>query len=234
MTINRRAGYAMRRPFWPVDPNASIQAGMVAFLRNIGGVATATVAASGTVPIGTFWKDAETGFFRTTVEQHSFAAAGTFSVNGGNFRGTAFVKITNSTNAITYTQGTDYTINTTSGVVTRVAGGTIVALQTVNVWYTYSITARDIQRFGTGSNYDRAPDDTQGSGKIAVVEGWAHIYTDQFDPTQTYNLNASLYPDANSRWTTNNLGTYSMIGRVIQTPSVASPFLGVNQIPVAA
>jgi len=210
---------------------------MVAFLSAIGGVTTATIAASGTIPIGTFWKDHETGFFKTTIQQGTFnATTNQLSLNGGNVRGTNFIKVTNATSGVVYVQGTDYTVNLNNGVVTRIlaaAGGTIPAAATIDVWYTYSLTAAQVQLFGVGANYDRSPDDTQGSGKIAVVEGWGHIWTDQFDVTQTYALNDSLRSNAASLWTTATTA-FSICGRVIHVPTASNPWLGVNQIPVAA
>jgi hypothetical protein len=232
MAIDRKAGYPLRRPYYPVDENADIQAGMVAFLTTVAGVVTATVAASGSVPIGTFWKDAETAFYRTTLETGTFDGNDQVLLRNSPVRGTAYIKVTNSGGGTVYTNGTDYTVNLSNGIVNRVAGGSITAGQAVIVWYTYSITARDMQRFGYGSNYDRIPDDTTGSGKIAIVEGWAHVWTDQYDTRQTYTLNAPLRSNAASLWTT-QATTYPVCGRVIGLPTVSNPYLGVAQIPVA-
>lgn len=233
--INRRNGYYMHRPFYAVDPNAVISAGMIAFLAQSGTTVVATTAASGTIPIGTFWKDHNVSYVRSTVENQTFSAASNdISLSKGNVHNTGTIKVTNAAGTVVYVQGVDYTVNTVNGVVSRIAGTTIAATATVVVWYEYVILASAINY--VGSNYDRQPDDTLGSGKITVVEGDAAIYTDQFDVNQTYTLNAPLRSNVLSQWTTAALGaggTTSVCGRVIQVPSAADAMLGIHQIRVA-
>lgn len=237
--LDKKAGYAYYRPFYVVDTNAQIQAGMIAFLATSGNTTVATVAASGTVPIGTFWKDRSNAYVRSTVESTSFSATtGLATLQKGNVLTTATIKVTDSTGTTTYTQGLDYTVNTTNGILTNLGVG-IAAGATVIVWYMYSLLSTQVYwdnvstKWSTGQNYDRQPDDTLGSGKITVAEGDAKIYTDMYDVTQTYTLNHWLRPDTNSLWTT-AVTAYSVCGRVIQVPSASNPFLGVQQIMVAA
>lgn len=236
--LDKKAGYAYYRPFYNVDTNAQIYAGMVAFLATSGTTTVATVAASGTVPIGTFWKDRASGYVRSTVESTTFSATTNLAtLQKGNVLTTATIKVTDSTGTTVYTQGVDYTVNTTNGLLQNLGVG-IAAAATVIAWYQYSILATQIYwdnvstKWSSGSNYDRQADDTLGSGKITVAEGDAKIYTDMYDVTQTYTLNASLRSDANSLWSTAVTG-YSICGRVIQVPSASNPFLGVQQIMVA-
>lgn len=238
--LDKKRGYAYSRPFFDVDSNVNIYAGMVAFLTTSGGSTVATTGASGTVPIGTFWKDSAQSWLRATVETGTFSAANTINLSKGNVSSTAFVKVTDATGATVYTQGTDYTVATANGVITRVAGGAIAALASVVVWYRYTLQNAEVywdnvstQWTAAGQNYDRQPNDTLGSSKITVAVGDALIYTDQYDPTQTYALNSTLYSDANSLWTT--VGTYtSACGRVVKVPTASDPFLGVQQITVAS
>lgn len=235
--LDKKRGYAYQRPFWNVDPNVNIQAGMVAFLTTSGGAVVATTAASGTVPIGTFWKDRSNGFIRSTVESQTFNASNILTVSKGNFLSTATVKVYSG--ATTYTQGVDFTLNTNSGIVTRIAGGSIAASATVSVSYRYTVSSTGVYwdnvstKWSTGWNYDRQPDDTLGSSKITIATGDALIFTDQYDVTQTYTLNQALYSDANSLWT-NQAGTTSACGRVVQVPTASDPWLGVQQITVVA
>jgi hypothetical protein len=238
--LDKKAGYAYYRPFYNVDTNAQIYAGMVAFLATSGTTTVATVAASGTVPIGTFWKDRANVYVRSTVESTTFSATtGLATLQKGNVLSTASIKVTDTSGTVVYTQGLDYTVNTVNGLLQNLAGTGIAAGATVIVWYNYSILATQIYwdnvstKWSSGSNYDRQPDDTQGSGKITVAEGDAKIYTDMYDVTQTYTLNHWLRPDANSLWTTAVTG-YSICGRVIQVPTTGNPFLGVQQIMVAS
>jgi len=238
--LDKKRGYAYDRPFYAVDTNVNIWAGMVAFLATSGAGATvATTAASGTVPIGTFWKDSALAYIRTNIESGTFVAAGTINLSKGNVLGTGFVKVTNATGTTIYTQGVDYTVNTVNGVVTRLGGGAIPALATVLIWYSYNLQQTQVywdnvstQWTAAGQNYDRQPDDTLGSGKITVAEGDAKLYTDQYDVNQTYALNAPLYSNAQSQWTT-VAGFTNVCGRVISVPTANDPFLGVQQITVA-
>jgi hypothetical protein len=235
--LDKKRGYAYNRPFWNVDSNVNIQAGMVAFLTTSGGTVVATTAASGTVPIGTFWKDRANGFIRSVVESKTFNASNILTASKGNFLSTATVKVYSG--ATVYTQGVDFTLNTNNGVVTRIAGGAITASATVSLAYRYTVSSTGVYwdnvstKWSTGWNYDRQPDDTLGSSKITIATGDAIIFTDQYDVTQTYTLNQQLYSDASSLWT-NQAGTTSACGRVVQVPTASDPWLGVQQITVVA
>ena len=236
--LDKKRGYAEHRPFYTVDTGVNIRAGMVAFLTSVGGVAVATTAASGTVPIGTFWKDRAATYIRTTIETKTFALAGTLTLSKGNVLSTGDIKVTNSTGTVVYTNGADYLVNTTNGIITRGAG-LIPPLATVIVWYKYSLLATQViwdnvstKWTAVGQNYDRQPDDTLGSRKITIAEGLAKLYTDQYDVTRTYTLNQALRSDINSMWTNTGAVT-SVIGRVLSVPSASDPFLGVQQITVA-
>ena len=237
--LDKKRGYAESRPFYSVDTGVNIHAGMVAFLTSVAGVATATIGASGHVPIGTFWKDRAATYIRTTIETKTFSLLGIITLSKGNILSTGDIKVTNSTGTVVYTNGADYLVNTTNGVITRGAG-LIPALATVIIWYKYSLLATQIywdnvstKWTASGQNYDRQPDDTLGSGKITVAEGLVKLYTDQYDVTRTYTLNQALYSNVNSMWT-NAGGFTSAIGRVLSVPSASDPFLGLQQITVVA
>ena len=238
--LDKKRGYAYDRPFYNVDTNVNIWAGMVAFLAtNASGVTVATTAASGTVPIGTFWKDSALSYIRSTIETGTFSAANTINLSKGNVLGTTFIKVTNAAGTTIYTQGVDYTVATANGVVTRLGGGSIPALGNVVIWYTYTLQTTQVywdnvstQYTAAGQNYDRQPDDTLGSGKITIAEGDAKLYTDQYDVNQTYTSNAPLYSNNLSQWTT-VAGYTSVCGRVIKVPTANDPFLGLQQITVA-
>lgn len=238
--LDKKRGYAYQRPFWAVDDSVNIYAGMIAFLATSGSTTVATTGVSGTVPIGTFWKDRAAGYVRTTVEETTFSATTNLAtLSKGNVLSTSVIKVTDSTGATVYTQGVDYSVNITNGVLTNLLAG-IASGATVIVWYRYSLTSTQVywdnvstQWTAAGQNYDRQPDDTLGSSKITIATGDAILYTDQYDVTKTYTLNATLYGDANSLWTTTS-GYTSACGRVVSVPTSSDPFLGVQQITVAA
>lgn len=238
--LDKQRGYAYKRPFYTVDTNVNIQAGMVAFLAtNASGVTVATTAASGTVPIGTFWKDRAASYVRSAVESQTFDSNNTITLLEGNILSTSDIKVTNSAGTVTYTQGADYSVTTANGVVTRLGGGSIAASATVVISYRYTVQTgqehweKVSTRWTTGSNYDRQANDTLGSGKIAIAEGDATIYTDQYDVTQTYTLNAAVRSNAASLWSTAATG-YSVCGRVVKVPTASDPWLGVVQVRVTA
>lgn len=238
--LDKKRGYAYKRPFYVVDENVHIQAGMVAFLAtNSGGATVATTAASGTVPIGTFWKDSSPTFTRSTVETQTFNANGIITVSHGNLVAAASGVMTNVAGTVTYVQGVDYTVTVANGVATRLPGGAIPALATVIIRYRYTVQSGQehwehvSSQWSTGFNYDRTANDTLGSGKITVVEGDAELYTDQYVVTDTFTLNARVKSSAGSLWTLNaSDGVGNACGRVIKVPTAADPFLGVAQIRV--
>lgn len=232
MILKNDKGYNYNRPYYDVDPNAQISAGMVAFLKISGGTVYATTAVnavSGDVPIGTFWKDHNLGYYRATMEQGTFDSNDEIALQHAPLIGVTKIRVT-SLSGIFYPYGTNYTASLTNGVLTRVGAGHIHAGQAVLITYEYSVSAADIVSEG-GTNYDRVPDDTLGSGAIAVVEGWAHIWTDQFDVDQVYNLGAALRSNSLSKWTSATTA-YSVCGRVIEPPSVGKPYLGICQTTV--
>jgi hypothetical protein len=240
--IDKQRGYHSNRPSHVVDTTVDIVAGMLAFLAtNAAGVVVATTAASGTVPIGYFWKDRSSSFRRSTIESRAFSTVtGTINLFKGNVFASTSIRVTNVAGTTAYVQGTDYTVAIANGVITRVAGGTIAAGQTVVVWYEYTVTVSNLAhenvstRWSTfsGQNYDHGTDDTLGPGQIAVVEGDAKLWTDQYDVTQVYTLNAPLYSNARSLWSVAVSATYPICGRVISIPTAADPWLGIDQIRV--
>jgi hypothetical protein len=238
--LDKKRGYAFDRPFYVVDANVNIYAGMVAFLVDVNGVVTATTAASGTVPCGTFWKDHAQTYIRTTVETGTFDSNDQIALAHAPVLSTGDIKVTNAAGTVVYTQGVDYSVAITNGVVTRLGGGAIAASASVVIWYKYTIATAQAywdnastKWTPVGYNYDRQPDDTMGSGKITIAEHDAQLYTDQYDVNQTYTLNAALYSDVNSLWTT-AAGYTSACGRVLKVPTATDPFLGVQQITVVA
>jgi hypothetical protein len=194
----------------------------------------------GGVPIGTFWKDAASAYVQNWIEESTFNVNHVIFLTKGNVHSTSEIKVTSVDGATTYTQGTDYSVTLNNGVITNLMAG-IAPHATVIIAYTYSIQPghefwnNGSTKWATGQTYDRLPDASIGSGKIAVIEGNVVLYTDQYDPVQTYTLNAALRSDANSLWTVASTGNVSSIcGRVVKVPTATDPFLGVAQIRIAA
>lgn len=240
--LDKKRGYAYDRPFYAMDPNVNVYAGMIAFLaEDATGTVVATTAASGTVPVGTFWKDHSSIYIRNTIETGTFDSNDQVLLSKGNVLSTLLVKVTNAAGTVAYTQGVDYSVTTANGIITRLGGGAIAASASVIVWYGYRIATAtpywdnvSTKWTAVGSNYDRQPDDTMGSGKMTLSVGDAQLYTDMYDVTQEYHVNDALRCDPNSLWSTASGAGYSSVcGRVVKVPTANDPFLGVQQITVA-
>lgn len=245
--LDKKNGYADHRPFYPVDPNASIQSGMIAFMiEDVNGnpmVTTAANTASGSmVPIGTFWKDASAQYVRTWGENVTFDTNNLATFSKGNFHSLSELRVCNLAQTVDYTQALDFNAVAVNGILTRLGGGSIGALATVTVFATYNVMAGQewqenvSTQWTNGSTMDRLANDTLGSGKITIAEGIATLYTDQYDVTQTYKLGDTLRCNADSKWTNLPAGTglSSACGRVIKVNTATNPFLGLEQIRVVA
>lgn len=133
-----------------------------------------------------------------------------------------------------YTDTTHYTVNTTNGTVTRVAGGGgfITDGQTVYVTYTYSLTEADYEF--EGKNFWQSNDwVTVQDGRITVIEAPADIFTTEYDTSRTYALTgaagSTLYINSSGIFTNSSSGA-KLVGHVIQLPSAGDPYLGVRFI----
>lgn len=125
----------------------------------------------------------------------------------------------------TFTLTTDYTVNATNGQVTR-AGAGITSGATVYISYTYDMT--DSQFDFQGRNFWNFLDDsTIQDGRITVITDWSILFTSQYDTTINYTVGTALYSSATGLWTTDSTGGAIQLGRVLQAPSAADPFLGV-------
>jgi len=138
-----------------------------------------------------------------------------------------------------YTEGggSDYTVNYTNGTVVRVGGSTIVSGSYVYVTYSYQLTADDLDREGHNF-WLRENDVTIQANRVTVITGPAIIFTTQYDPSRTYDVNAKVYAGVTAELlegivTTSSTGV--QIGRVLQPPTAADPWLGINYLgwPIA-
>jgi len=109
---------------------------------------------------------------------------------------------------------TDFTVNTTNGIVTRTSTGShiIAATDTVKVSYLYEEPTL------TGI------DQTLGSGLAATLEDRGDIATLVYDTAQTYTIMQSLYSNADG-YLTNQSGGGSIVGKVTKPPTADNPEL---------
>ncbi len=206
-----------------VDPNTNFQAGQIASYDANG---AATLAGSATNPVGIFKADkASTVYAVSAVEAVTVVALETaYNFNHANV--TSVLVDNLAGDPYTEGAGSDYVLNLTNGTITTTASGTtnITTGETVYVTYTYEMTAADKEQEGV--NFFNSNDDTQGSGKITMLQGGWRIHTDQFETDQNYAMNAQLFVSANGKFTSETL-TYHF-GRVVSIPTASDPYLGVE------
>lgn len=202
-----------------VDANATFQAGQIAAYDSTG---AATVATTGSLPCGLFkWNKASTIYGIALDETITDAAsATTYTMAHANVSN---VRVVDSIGGL-LVETTDYTINAVNGVITQV-GNDLAVGETIVVDYTYEKSEADLNE--AGKNFFNTNDDTAGASKVTLIQGNWRVYTDQFDTSQAYAVNDSLYVTADGKFTSENTGT-EMDAKVVSIPTASSPWLGVE------
>lgn len=202
-----------------VDANATFEAGQIATFQSDGEVAVC----DGTAPMGILKWNKTSGLTGVAVNE-AIVINDTSTVNLAHAN-VSNVKVKSATTGgTTYTVTTDYTVNTTNGTVTRV-GGSLPSGATSYVTYTYSLSTAELRSAGVNFNLHR--DDTAGSGKITVIQGYGTVYTDQYITDEDYAVNDTVYSTSAGKFT--KVNSYSKpFGKVISVPSANDPFLGVE------
>jgi len=122
--------------------------------------------------------------------------------------------------------GTDYSIVTSTGVLTHVGGGAIVVGATSFASFDYALTVAEAQR---EVNYMGSTDfvTIMQSGFMPLLVGQFEIQTPRFEKGRTYTLNGAgsiLYVN-NAGLLTNNSSSAVRVGRVKGLPSAENPRL---------
>ena len=203
-----------------VDANATFEAGMVAQYASDGEV----VVSDGTNPCGVFkWN--KTSQIYGIVAREAVTLTGTTASNLDHAN-VSSVKVENSAGT-NYLVTTDYTVSTTNGTVTRVGGGGIASGETVYVTYTYQKTEAEMNR--DGKNFLLNNDDTQGSNRITIIQGFSTIYTDKYDTSLDYTVGSSVYVRSDGYFTATDYGTvFGPFGKVVSVPTASDPYLGIE------
>lgn len=225
---------------WLANTAASFRAGMLVQLN----ASQEVIVCDGTEPIGFARYDKATALYETVVDEY-------IQLNGTTATNLAHANLLDPTGAApsdaltvasaaqgggtVYTEGAaaDYTVSTTNGTVTRVAGGTITDGQYVYVTYMYQMTVAQIQRNGT--SFTNATDVvTQWGEKVSVASGPGIVFTTAYDPNVQYTINKALHAGTTGNGiaglvTDSTHGT-AFIGNVMQIPSADDPYLGIKYI----
>ena len=201
-----------------VDPAATFTAGQLAKLATVSGnVMVQTVNNTSNKPIGIFFTDNTTTFYKPSYKEvHTFGENATTPtiVYVQPYVKTATYVVAN-VSGTPYTEGVDYSINITNGAITNLGVG-IGATATIYVTYMY----KDINLSGLNQ--------TLGSGKAAILEEVGEIATIQYETeaTTAYTLGASIYFNSNGYLTADS-GS-SAIGYITKVPSADDPELYVK------
>ena len=197
-----------------VDPEAQFISGMVATLAEVDGKPKVQVADNGKVPVGLFFCHKTVDFYEPLV-----AFKATFGEWEGNpnsvrtmpYLKTGSVRVTDL-DGNPYTATTDYTVDLTSGVITRVfdeegegEDDAIGEDETVLVYARY----RHPDLTGI--------DQTLGSGKVALLEGNGEIATLVYDTTVSYALGDDVKFNNDGVLCTG--GGNAVVGKVTKVPT---------------
>ena len=219
------------------DPNATFRQGQLVKQDLSGNIvrADATVGANGP-GVGIFgvakWnKDMAAG--NTVIVDEATvvpAAGGTVLLRRAAVVGTTHVRtavLGGGTNVAE--GGANYVVNANGSITwNNPLPGAVVQGQTVYVTYQSSVTNADLDF--QGRNFWNQNDDvTVQGGRITVVQGYALLFTTEYDATLTYAVGNVIRASTGTGVTAGqvtNVGAGDILGRVIQAPSAADPFLG--------
>lgn len=205
---------------YDVDPAAVIQQGMGVGLDSLGRV---VVAATGTAFRGVAkWNKASTLTGVITAERVVLTAVDVKSLKHPNVSNVLVTNLTGTPYVVT----TDYVIDSApNGTLHRVALGGIAAGETVLVSYTYELAAADLALLG--ANYMNSLDDSQGSGKLTMIQDFALIYTDQYKTDDAWAID-SVVSVAAGIFIVKGGGDVAISAKVVKLPSASDPFLGLQ------
>ena len=177
----------------PVDPTAEVEPGMFAQLGLIGNDIVGSVS-DGTAPLGIIDDVRTTAFTKAQVDEVVVATAQAIEVNSNGYRVNAedLTGILEFPNIVenSFTSTISVILNTVNGVVTIPAGTVLNHDSDGDGEYdSFRVIVNYIYRVA-GTPGD---DTTVGSGRITLHYQRGIYATDQFDTTQVYPVNATLY-----------------------------------------
>lgn len=187
---------------YPVDPTAEFEPGMIAQL-NLLGNDILTGVSDGTAPIGIIDDIRTNAFTKTQYNEVVEIPAGTTEIDMNNLR----VNSEDVTGYLEFPYILEDSFTSTLEVVLNSVNGVIVVPAGTEVNFdsdgdgindTFKIVVNYAYRVATKPG----DDSTVGSGRITVHYARGFYATDQFDTTQNYPLNATLYVGLDGKLTT--------------------------------
>lgn len=222
---------------WDADVNAVFRQGQVVKMDLAGRIVRgdATVGANGPgvaiFGIAKWTKDLGAG--NTIIVDEATvvpAAGGTVALRRAAVVGTTHIRTAANGGGTNIPEGgANYVVNP-NGTITwnNPLPVTVVQGQTVFITYQSAVTNADLDF--QGRNFWNQNDDvTVQGGHITVIQGDATLFTSEYDSTLTYAIGDVVRASALAGVTAGqvrNAGAGDILGRVIQAPSAADPFLG--------
>lgn len=216
---------------WYANASATFYAGQPVSLDSGGNI----VLANGSTQIlgVAKWSKATTAQSQVIDYPVAFSAGGQLKNLQPNIVGNVQVNSAPQGAGTVYSSSTDYTLNTTNGTITQIAsgsGGTIPLNTTVYVSFSWQPTAFAMQL--EGLNFWQTLDYvTQQELRVAVVQAPAEIFTTFFDPSVQYTFTgatSNVYVNASGLFTSSTSGSAKLVGKCINIPSAADPYLGIE------
>lgn len=222
---------------YEADPNATFRQGQVVKMNTASQIVRGDQTVGGNGPgvavfgIAKWTKDTAAG--NTIVVDEATvvpAAGGTVSLRRAAVIGTTHVRTAVNGGGTNVAEGgANYTVNA-NGTITwnNPLPGTVVQGQTVYITYQSVVSNADLDF--QGRNFWNQNDDvTVQGGRVAIIQGPSTLFTSEFDSTLTYApgdvIRASTGTGVTAGQVT-NAGGGDILGRVIQAPRAADPFLG--------
>lgn len=178
---------------WPLDPNAEFQPGMIAQLKVLGNDVICGIS-DGTAPLGIIDDVRTVSFSKPQIDEIIEIEVTNTAIGGGG-------EIISANDEIGYldhpsifensfTSTISVVLNNVNGVVTVPAGTALNYDSTGdNVFDSFKIIANYSYRIPNKPG----DDSTVGSGRVTIHYDRGFYATDQYDTTQNYALNVTLY-----------------------------------------
>lgn len=226
--VNFQLSEFSKRPgMWKAASSAAFRAGMFVNLNS----STELVLSAGVNILGMALSNRTQSLYAVAVDEAVYfgSTGAAVTLAHANISDVAvFSAVANG--GTLYTVTTDYTLNTTNGVITHVGSAGITAPATVYVSYTYALTSAMVNQ-DYGLNFHLNTDDTfLADDRVAVATRNCMVFTSEFAKTgRTYAMTgtgSNVYVGTDGILT-NATGTL-LVGNVIQVPFGDSPWLGVE------
>jgi hypothetical protein len=221
---------------YEADASATFRQGQVVKMDTAQKIVRGDVTVSGrTAGVGVFgiakWTK-DTGAGNTVIVDEATvvpAAGGTVSLRRAAVVGTTHARTAVAGGGSNLAEaGTNYTVNANGTITWNNPLVGVIQGQTVYITYQSVVSSADLDF--QGRNFWNQNDDVSVQGnRIAVIQGQSLLFTSEYDATLTYVIGDTVKASTGTGVTAGqvtNAGGGDVLGRVVQAPTAADPFLG--------